>query len=103
MVLQVGSERFILFAHLKQGSVLVHEGEHVDCGKVLAQCGNSGNTSAPHLHLQVQNRAEFTAPDLRTYPAVFRDAMVVRGSENREDPVMLRRNDRVQPKVAMCR
>jgi hypothetical protein len=102
VVLQVGPERFVLFAHLKQGSVLVHEGEHVACGAVLAQCGNSGNTSAPHLHLQVQNRADFTAPDLRTYPIVFRGAVVVRGSESREGPTVPRRNDRIQPEGSMC-
>lgn len=98
VVLQVGPERFILFAHLKQGSVVVNEGDHVECGKVFAQCGNSGNTSAPHLHLQVQNRAEFTAPDLRTYPIAFQGIVVARGSESREDLTVLRRNDRVEPK-----
>lgn len=103
VVLQVAPARFVLFAHLKQGSVQVHEGERVACGKVLAQCGNSGNTSAPHLHLQVQNRAEFTAPDLRTYPIAFRNAVVVRGSESRQEPTLLSRNDRVQPKDTMCR
>lgn len=103
VVLQVAPERFILFAHLKQGSVVVHEGEHVECGEVLAQCGNSGNTSAPHLHLQVQNRADFAAPDLRTYPIVFRNTVVVRGSESRENPTVPTRNDRIQPKAEVCR
>jgi hypothetical protein len=102
VVLQVAPERFVLFAHLKQGSVVVHEGEHVECGKVLAQCGNSGNTSAPHLHLQVQNRAEFTALDLRTYPIVFRGAVIVRGSDSPDDLTVLRRNDCVQQKGEMC-
>lgn len=92
VVLQVGPERYVLFAHLKQGSVVVHEGEHVACGAVLAQCGNSGNTTAPHLHVQVQNRAEFTAPDLRTSPIVFRD----------HDAQVPRRNDRIKPADVMC-
>ncbi len=103
VVLQVAPERFVLFAHLKQGSVQVHAGERVECGKVLAQCGNSGNTSAPHLHLQVQNRAEFTAPDLRTYPIAFRNAVVVRGSKSLKDPTVLRRNDRVRSTGTICR
>jgi hypothetical protein len=102
VVLEVGPERFVLFAHLKQGSVLVHEGERVDCGTVLAQCGNSGNTSAPHLHLQVQNRAEFAAPDLRTYPIAFRNAVVMRGAKRRSDVTILKRNDRIEPTGAMC-
>lgn len=101
IVLRVAPERFVMFAHLKQGSVVVREGEHVERGKELAQCGNSGNTTAPHLHLQVQNRADFAAPDLRTYPIVFRNASLVRGSESREDPTSPRRNDRIRPKAAM--
>jgi hypothetical protein len=102
VVLQVAPERFVLFAHLKQGSAAVREGEGVKCGTVLAQCGNSGNTSAPHLHVQVQNRAEFAAPDLRTYPIAFQGVIVARGAENHETPLVLRRNDRVRPKGEMC-
>jgi hypothetical protein len=49
VVLHVAPERFVLFAHLKPGGVLVREAEQVEWGARLAQCGNSGNTSAPHL------------------------------------------------------
>jgi hypothetical protein len=87
VVLRIGEERFVLFAHLKQGSVVVHEGDEVAAGQLLAQCGNSGNTSSPHLHLQVQNRAELSASDLRTFPMVF-------GASERPP----RRNDRISPR-----
>jgi len=46
-----------LLAHLKQGSIRVKAGEHVTRGQVLALCGNSGNSSEPHLHYHVQNSA----------------------------------------------
>ncbi len=83
VVLEVAPERFVLFAHMKHESATVREGDRVETGHVIGQCGNSGNTSAPHLHLQVQNRADFAAPDLMTFPIVFDG-----------DARPLRRNDR---------
>lgn len=46
----------MFYAHLKPGSVQVEEGDTVSAGKVLAQVGNTGNTSAPHLHVHVMDR-----------------------------------------------
>lgn len=43
------------YLHLKSGSVLVREGERVGCGQALALIGSSGNSSAPHLHLQLED------------------------------------------------
>ncbi|MDX1810373.1 MAG: urea transporter [Gammaproteobacteria bacterium] len=56
---------FVLLAHLKQNSITVKENEHVEPGKVLASCGNSGRSPQPHLHLQVQNTAVLGSP---TFP-----------------------------------
>lgn len=44
-----------VLAHLKQGSVRVKAGDVVRRGDVLGQCGNSGNSSEPHLHYHLQN------------------------------------------------
>ena len=78
VVLDIGRGRFVLMAHLKRGSIRVAPGENVRCGQVVAECGNSGNTSAPHLHLQVQNHADFDSADLRTFPILFHDVLRVR-------------------------
>jgi hypothetical protein len=59
----------------------------------VAQCGNSGNTTQPHLHLQVQSQADFRAGDLRTYPMVFRRARLMRGGTRATGSP--RRNDRI--------
>ena len=48
------SDSYLILAHLKQGSVLVAAGEHVNAGDILGQVGNSGTTSEPHLHIQLQ-------------------------------------------------
>ena len=44
---------FVFMAHLKQGSVIVHEGQEVKAGDPLGCVGNSGFSSEPHLHIQV--------------------------------------------------
>jgi murein DD-endopeptidase MepM/ murein hydrolase activator NlpD len=43
---------FILLAHLRRGSVTVAVGDHVQTGDPVARCGNSGNSTQPHLHIQ---------------------------------------------------
>ena len=42
-----------VLAHLRRGSVLVRPGDRVTAGEQLAECGNSGNSSEPHLHVQL--------------------------------------------------
>ncbi len=55
VVLDIGRGLFVFYAHLKKGSLTVRTGDRVPAGKELGRLGNSGNTSAPHLHLQVMN------------------------------------------------
>jgi murein DD-endopeptidase MepM/ murein hydrolase activator NlpD len=45
----------LLFAHFKQYSIKVKEGQKVKKGQLLGLCGNSGNSSEPHLHFNIQN------------------------------------------------
>jgi hypothetical protein len=53
IILQIGQNRFVTYAHLQRGSIKVRARDHVHQGDVLAFLGNSGNTSGAHLHLQV--------------------------------------------------
>jgi Peptidase family M23 len=59
VVLDLGNNTYAAVAHLRRGSVLVRPGEHVDAGTQLAECGNSGNTSEPHVHFQIMDRSQF--------------------------------------------
>ena len=43
------------YLHLKAGSLLVSEGERVSCGQPIALIGSSGYSTAPHLHLEVED------------------------------------------------
>lgn len=46
-----------LFAHFKHDSIRVKVGDKVKQGDLLGLCGNTGNTSEPHIHYQLQDNA----------------------------------------------
>ena len=55
VVLDLGRGYYAFYAHLQPGSLKVRVGDRVKRGQVLALVGNSGNTSAPHLHFHVSD------------------------------------------------
>ncbi|WP_152364355.1 M23 family metallopeptidase [Microlunatus speluncae] len=56
LVLRLADGSHVLYAHLKRGSQRVGVGDRVRVGLQLAECGNSGNSTEPHLHVQRQDR-----------------------------------------------
>jgi hypothetical protein len=56
VVVDIGGGRFAFYAHLRPGSVAVRVGDRVREGQPLGRLGNSGNSSAPHLHFHVTDR-----------------------------------------------
>ena len=63
VVLDLGGGRFAFYAHLQRNSIKVHPGDQVKKGAVLGKLGNTGNTSAPHLHFHIMNRPSPIAAD----------------------------------------
>jgi hypothetical protein len=55
VVLDLGGGHYAFYAHLQKGSVTVHPGDRVHRGQVLGLLGNTGNTSAPHLHFHLMD------------------------------------------------
>jgi hypothetical protein len=55
----IGGGLYVGYAHLIPGTIAVKAGEHVHRGQVLGRLGNSGNSTEPHLHLQVCNAPSF--------------------------------------------
>ena len=55
IVLDLGHGKYAFYAHLQKNSLLVSKGDHVKRGQVLALLGNTGNTSAPHLHFHLMD------------------------------------------------
>lgn len=46
---------YSIIAHLKQHSICVKQGDRVEEGQLLGACGNSGNSSEPHIHFHVMD------------------------------------------------
>lgn len=55
VVLETAANEYLLFAHLKEASVTVSKGQKAKQGQKIGECGNSGNSTEPHLHLSLQN------------------------------------------------
>ena len=51
---------YVLVAHLQRGSVAVQPGQPVAVGQPVGRCGNSGNSTEPHVHLQVSDSTDWT-------------------------------------------
>lgn len=47
-----------LIAHFKQHSIVVQEGDIVENGQMLGKTGNSGYSSEPHIHFQVNKKLD---------------------------------------------
>ena len=59
VIVDIGSGRFVHYAHLQRNSVSVKAGQRVRRGQILGRLGNSGNTNAPHLHFMVTDADAF--------------------------------------------
>ncbi|HEX8782537.1 MAG TPA: M23 family metallopeptidase [Steroidobacteraceae bacterium] len=59
--------RYLLYGHLKKGSIAVEVGQRVHRGDQVGLIGNSGFTSTPHLHFQVLTTPTFYPTDSTPY------------------------------------
>lgn len=71
VVLSFENGEFAYLCHLMMGSVRVRPGDRVQRGQVLAKCGNSGNSTAPHLHFQLTDAPSITYST--SLPAYFQN------------------------------
>ncbi|NOT52528.1 MAG: peptidoglycan DD-metalloendopeptidase family protein [Chitinophagaceae bacterium] len=56
VVLKTAANEYILYAHFKMNTIKVKVGDKVKQGELLGLCGNSGNSSEPHLHFHIQDK-----------------------------------------------
>ena len=72
IIIQTKDNFYILLAHLKQESIVVAAGDTVKAGEKIGKCGNSGNTSQPHLHLQAMTQPDFLSGESQPVPISFK-------------------------------
>ncbi|MFJ9466621.1 murein hydrolase activator EnvC family protein [Streptomyces caniferus] len=58
VILDLGNGVHALYAHVRRGSLTVRTGDRVRAGEPLGQCGDSGNSSEPHVHFQLMDAAD---------------------------------------------
>jgi hypothetical protein len=84
VILRCG-EAEIVFAHMREGSVVVAAGDQVAPGDRLGEVGNSGASTEPHLHIHAQRPAADGAPPISGDPLALRidGRFLVRGDRLR--------------------
>ncbi|UNX55691.1 M23 family metallopeptidase [Georgenia sp. TF02-10] len=59
----------VALCHLQHASVEVRAGQYVQAGDALGRCGNSGNSTEPHLHVQAID--DSSVDHARAVPVTF--------------------------------
>jgi hypothetical protein len=59
VIIRVDDKEYLFVAHMKEGSIPVDEGDTVERGQKIGECGNSGRSLQPNVHVHLQNTPEF--------------------------------------------
>lgn len=78
VILKTSNDEYLFFAHFKQHSIKVKEGQKIKQGELLGLCGNSGNSSEAHLHFHIQNVENM---NIATGVKCYFDKIIVKGEE----------------------
>ena len=81
VIIQTVNNEYLFFAHFKQHSIKVKEGQKVKAGQLLGLCGNSGNSSEPHLHFHIQNVEDI---NVATGVKCYFDNLIVNGQQKKD-------------------
>ncbi|WP_066039766.1 M23 family metallopeptidase [Herbiconiux solani] len=68
----------VTLCHLRRGSLRVRPGQQLRAGEPLGACGNSGNSTEPHVHVQALDAPDPTRA--RAVPLTFDGALPRTGS-----------------------
>lgn len=55
LLIKHNDSEYSFIGHLRQNTTAVKIGDKVKAGQKLGECGNSGNSSEPHIHYHLQN------------------------------------------------
>src|SRR5699024_4342443 len=65
------TDLYIAIVHLQLDSIVVEKGQFISEGQYLANCGNSGNSTQPHIHIQAMDNINFY--NTKGVPLYFRE------------------------------
>ncbi len=88
IVIDHGNGEYSVLAHFRNGTVVPKVGDRVTRGMLIGRCGNSGNSSEPHLHYHLQNGPKF-GTGAEGLPAQFVDYIADGKRVARGEPVRL--------------
>lgn len=74
IVIRHNDSEYSMYAHLKKGSVKIKKDDVVKRGQVIASVGNTGSSTEPHLHFQLQDGSD--PLHSRALPVRFENAEV---------------------------
>jgi murein DD-endopeptidase MepM/ murein hydrolase activator NlpD len=57
-IIEAGPGVLVALCHLRQGSLTIANGQAVSMGDTVGQCGNTGNSTEPHVHVQAMDRLD---------------------------------------------
>jgi len=61
IVVEIAPRRYVLYAHMRPGTVQAKIGDMVKVGDILGHVGNTGSSTEPHLHMQIDDQPSFLA------------------------------------------
>ncbi|WP_301923160.1 DUF3887 domain-containing protein [Ferruginibacter sp.] len=76
VIMKTANNEYLFVAHFKQHSIKVTEDQKVHQDDVLGLCGNSGNSSEPHVHFHIQNVENM---NIATGVKCYFDSLIVNG------------------------
>lgn len=63
VIVESDSAQFMVYAHLRPGSIVVKMGDRIAAGQEIGRVGNSGHSLAPHLHFHVADAPDALASE----------------------------------------
>ncbi|PQP84623.1 hypothetical protein C0Q44_08750 [Paenibacillus sp. PCH8] len=62
VIVDHGGGLWTLYGHLREGGFKVSKGDNVSKGDTIAESGNTGNSTGPHLHFEVRDNGTAVNP-----------------------------------------
>ena len=61
VIVKIAPHHFVLYAHMRPGTVQLKVGDQVRVGEIVGRVGNTGSSTEPHLHMHIDDQPSFLA------------------------------------------